>query len=70
MHQLLHGHIRQAIALNAMAVVAMPVFLVVLLCFKQIKYHKFTPLLYLLAYVLFGIARNLPSWPFCDLAPH
>jgi hypothetical protein len=79
MHQLLHGNLREAWALNPMAVLLLP-FVVYGLTSEALLQlrgrglpHLFLPAIWIralgVAIVLFGIARNLPVDPFDLLAP-
>jgi hypothetical protein len=79
MHALLHGNLRQALAFNPFAVLALP-----FVAYGSVSYASFRlrgrylPHMFLsarwiallgAAIVLFGIGRNLPSYPFSLLAP-
>ena len=78
-HELLHGHIRAALQLNAPLVLAGPVVLAI--GFWQLlsgpgRDHRAAPTahcqwlwLVLLLVLTFGIVRNIPSYPFTILAP-
>ena len=79
MHQLLHGHVRVAWAMNPLSVLLFP-FLAYGLAAEAMLYARGRklPLLVLpgawiralcAAILLFGIARNLPFHPFNLLAP-
>ncbi len=79
MHQLLHGNLRQAWALNPMAVLLLPFVAYGLTSEALLQLrgrglpHLFLPASWIralgVAIVLFGIARNLPVHPFDLLAP-
>lgn len=79
MHQLLHGNLREAWAMNPLAVILLP-FLTYGLASEAISAwrgkglpQKFLPAMWIWALgaviLLFGIARNLPLHPFNLLAP-
>ena len=72
-HELLHGHIRAALHLNALFVLAMPVIILTRLWSRRtISSWSFKPtaLFWLLSVVVvFGIGRNVPVIPFTWLAP-
>ena len=72
-HELLHGHVRTALHLNALFVLAIPVFILTGLFGRRTLAAwslKPTMWLWLLGVVLvFGIGRNIPVIPFTWLAP-
>ncbi len=79
MHQLLHGNLREAWALNPMSVMLLP-FVVYGLTSEALLQlrgcglpHFFLPAVWIralgVAIVLFGIVRNIPVHPFDLLAP-
>jgi hypothetical protein len=68
LHQLLHGHLERAFALNPLLVITLPI----------LGYLRLRPaLLYRLWFawacftvlLTYGVLRNLPYWPFVLLAP-
>ena len=68
LHQLLHGHLARAFALNPLLVISLP-----LLAFLRLRpallyrpWFAWSCFAVLLGY---GILRNLPWWPFVLLAP-
>jgi hypothetical protein len=79
MHALMHGDLRQALAMNSLTVILLPFIAFGLVC--EIKSHlSGRPLVgtrlpsnciwaLFAVIVLFGIARNLPFHPFDLLAP-
>jgi uncharacterized protein DUF2752 len=78
-HQLLHGNLRSALALNPFAVLALP-FLgygvasyVTFLTWGRYLPRVFLPAAWIralcAAIVAFGIVRNIPVYPFSVLAP-
>lgn len=73
LHHLLHGDVRGAFHLNALAVIALPLLAVgvVRAWWKSSHYKEATKCttsfwvwLVVGAVILFGIVRNLPWWPF------
>ena len=71
LHQLLHGHIIAAIRLNAMFVVSLPLFAWIGLRFlaRGLRHEPIHPAsrwwsVYLAAWIIFGILRDLP-FPIC-----
>ncbi len=72
-HELLHGHVSTALHLNALFVLAIPVFILTgLLGRRTLAAWSLKPTmwLWLLGVVLvFGIGRNIPVIPFTWLAP-
>ena len=78
-HELLHGHILVALRLNAILVLGIPVLLAVGLWqgladrngerVKALVMRRFWGWLILLLILTFGLARNIPSYPFTLLAP-
>jgi hypothetical protein len=80
LYHLVHGHPADALAMNALFVLATPILAYVFVSYvllglrgrglPQIFAHpKFVKLLFWTA-ILFGILRNLPLYPFNLLAPH
>ena len=78
-HQLLHGNLRAAWAMNPLTVVLLPFLSYGLVSSALLEWHgrglpqPFLPAFWIralcVAIVLFGIARNLPLHPFDWLAP-
>ncbi|HUJ95448.1 MAG TPA: DUF2752 domain-containing protein [Terriglobales bacterium] len=78
-HQLLHGNLRQALALNAFAVVASPFLAYGALSYALFQVRgKYLPRLFLPAFwiralcaaiIVFAILRNVPVYPLSLLAP-
>ena len=72
-HELAHGHLRTALHLNALFVLAVPVlFLTGLFSQRTMAAWSSKPVVWLglLAVVVtFGISRNIPVIPFTWLAP-
>lgn len=67
-HALLHGELREAFALNSLMVLSLPVL--GLLAWKpRWALQVWVPWAALAILIAYGIARNLPAWPFCLLAP-
>lgn len=79
LHQLLHGNLREAWAMNPLTILLLPFLLYGLASEALVQFrgrglpHVFVPALWIralcLAIILFGIARNLPFHPFDWLAP-
>jgi hypothetical protein len=69
LHQLLNGNLGRALALNPLLVVSLPV-LALLALWRPLCYRAWVPWLALTVLLAYGIARNLPAWPFSLLAPH
>jgi hypothetical protein len=79
LHQLLHGNLRMAVALNPLAVLLLP-FLgygalsrASMLVRRQPLPHFFLPAVWIRillgGLLLFGVLRNIPAYPFRWLAP-
>lgn len=78
-HQLLHGHLRNALAMNPFAVLSLPFLIYGLASYSSVVFRgRYLPRIFLpaawiralcLAIVVFGIMRNLPGYPFWLLAP-
>lgn len=67
-HRLLHGDVAAALALNPLMVVSIPVL--GLLAWKPHWALKvWVPWAALAILIAYGIARNIPAWPFHLLAP-
>jgi hypothetical protein len=68
LHQLLHGHVARAFALNPLLVVSLP-----LLAFLRLRpsllYRPWVAWLSFGVLLTYGILRNLTCWPFALLAP-
>lgn len=79
LHQLLHGNLPGALALNPLLVFALPFLVYGLASYTWFVWRgSYLPRLFLpaawiralcVAIVLFGIARNIPAYPFSLLAP-
>lgn len=79
LHQLLHGRPAAAFSLNPLMVLALPFVLywlgaqVLWFCFQKKLPMPFIPARWiwalLILIILYGIARNIPAWPFTLLAP-
>ena len=67
--QLLHGHGAAALALNPLMVLSLP-FVGLLFLKPRWIYQRWLPWVALGILVAYGIARNIPIWPFVWLAPH
>lgn len=68
LHSLLHGHLVGAVSLNPLMVVSIPV-LGVLCLDPSWVYRRWVPWVALGILMTYGIARNIPYWPFVFLAP-
>ena len=78
-HELIHGHLRTALHLNALFVLGVPVLLAVGLWqvaaptqgtrLHTLVTHRGWGWLILLLVLTFGIVRNIPSYPFTLLSP-
>ena len=69
LHQLLHGHWGTAFRCNALAIALLPVLVY---CAGRGRSGRLRPIwLWMLAGVVifFGVARNIPAYPFTLLAP-
>jgi len=78
-HQLAHGHVRAALAVNPLALVLAVIASYVFVCElvnalgTQIQYPRFIYRWHWAFWALiaaFGVARNIHSYPFYLLAPH
>ena len=67
-HALLHGELRAAFALNPLMVLSIP-FLGLLAWKPRWALQVWVPWTAMALLIAYGIARNLPFWPFCLLAP-
>ena len=72
-HELAHGHLRTALHLNALLVLALPVLLLTgLLDRRTILRWSSKPAVWLgllMIVMVFGFIRNIPVSPFTKLAP-
>ncbi len=68
-HLLLHGDLPAAFKMNPLMVLSIPL-LAALRLRRSLAYSPRTAWGALALIVVFGVARNLPSWPFFLLAPH
>jgi hypothetical protein len=69
LHQLLHGHLACALALNPLLVLALPLLVFVRLR-PSWRYRPWLGWTCLGLVVVYGVARNVPCWPFVLLAPN
>jgi len=67
-HNLLHGNVGAAISLNPLMVVSIPVVGVLFLK-PSLFFNRWVPWVTLGGIIFYGIARNIPHWPFTWLAP-
>ena len=68
MHQLLHGNLRTALALNPLMVLSIPALGLLVLRPAWLK-RRWVPWVALAILLAYAVARNLPWWPFTLLAP-
>jgi len=68
MHNLLHGHLVEAMSLNPLMVVSIPIVALMFLNPSWI-YRKWVPWTAMAVLIGYGIIRNAPLWPFMLLAP-
>jgi hypothetical protein len=68
-HKILHGELLAACKLNPLMVASIPVLLV-LVAFRRIAYHPWTPWIVFIVVVAYAIIRNIPCSPWNYLAPH
>ena len=68
MHCLLHGRVAHAITMNPLMVISIPVLGLMFLNPSWI-YKRWVPWFAFGTLVAYGIARNIPYWPFILLAP-
>ncbi len=64
-HYFLEGRVAEAFAANPLVLFAVPLFLLYLI--RPVP--KWGWGVFIVAFVVFGIVRNIPAWPFCVLAP-
>lgn len=67
-HNLFHGRIVEALSLNPLMVLSIPIILLMLLR-PSWAYKPWVPWACVAILVCYGIARNLPMWPCLLLAP-
>jgi Protein of unknown function (DUF2752) len=83
MHQLLHGHLAAALAMNPLAVCTLPLLIAAGLWnflpmrfrpARSLPHRRLLPFhwmwLVVIVVIAFGILRNVPAYPFTLLAPH
>ncbi len=68
MHQLLRGNLLAAAGYNALLVAAIPAIVAMLLV-PRWSYSPRVTRVALVLVVAFGVARNIPAWPFVLLRP-
>jgi hypothetical protein len=68
LHQLLHGHLARAFALNPLMVLALPA-LAFLRLRPSLLYRPWLAWSCFVLLLTYGLARNLACWPFVLLAP-
>jgi hypothetical protein len=69
MHSLLHGRVADALSFNPLMVVSIPV-LGLMLFNPRWMYRPWVPWVVFGILIGYGVARNIPVWPFHMLAPH
>jgi len=67
-HSLLHGHVANAISLNPLMVISLPI-LGLMLFNPPWVYKRWVPWVAFVVLISYGIIRNIPVWPFVLLAP-
>jgi len=67
-HQLLHGNIARAFALNPLMVASLPL-MGLLLVRRSWTYRPWLPWCALAVLLCYGVLRNIGAWPFFLLAP-
>lgn len=67
-HRLLHVDLAGALAMNPLMVCAIPI-LPLIAWRRSWCFNRWTPGVALVILVAYGIARNIPCWPFTLLAP-
>ncbi|MFN2352836.1 MAG: DUF2752 domain-containing protein [Kiritimatiellia bacterium] len=68
MHNLLHGHLVEAMSRNPLMVVSIPIVALMSLNPSWI-YRKWVPWTAMAVLIGYGILRNMPLWPFVLMAP-
>jgi hypothetical protein len=69
LHQLVHGNITEALSMNPLMVLSLPL-LGFLFVRPSAGYHVWLPWFCFAVLILYGILRNIPLFPFTELAPH
>ena len=67
-HRLLHGHVMEAMAMNPLMVLSIPVLLAFVLR-PSLARHPAVPKAVLVVVLLYTLLRNIPVHPFTLLAP-
>ena len=67
-HRLLHGQLVAALRLNPLMVVSIP-FLGLMFISSSWMYKRWMPYAAIGMLICYGVARNIPVWPFALLAP-
>lgn len=68
LHLLLHGQIAGAFRMNPLLLFSLPVIAAAYLR-RPWTYQTWLPWTMVTVVVLYGVARNIPAWPFLLLAP-
>lgn len=68
LHLLLHGQIAGAFRMNPLLLLSLPVIAAAYLR-RLWTYQTWLPWAIVVVVVLYGVARNIPAWPFLLLAP-
>jgi hypothetical protein len=69
LHQLAHGHFIAALRLNALVVLGLPIGCMIEVCRKRCDLPSWWLPVCFAGIALFGVARNIPLFPFALLAP-
>ena len=67
-HSLLHGHVEDAMALNPLMVVSIPIIGIMFFNPTWV-YKRWVPWTAFWILTLYWVFRNIPIWPFTVLAP-
>jgi hypothetical protein len=69
LHQLLHGNLHCALALNPLMVISIP-FLILFILRPKTSQKKWLPATVLIILITYTLLRNIPCAPFSILTPH
>jgi hypothetical protein len=69
LHQLAHGHFMDALKLNALVVLGIPLGCLIAICRKRYNLPAWCLRTLLVCIAVFGVVRNIPLFPFTLLAP-
>jgi hypothetical protein len=69
-HLLLHGNLAGAFKMNPLMVISLPLVGLLIIRYRSSwAYSKWLPWTAFVILTFYGIARNIPTWPFILLAP-